>query len=76
MSVYGDDIRKTETMPFPSGQDAMFANIINIQTVPGQKKLSVSAINPLPLKSDVLEANLTIVNEIPSKSGQFCAKIC
>ena len=58
-------------MPFPPGQVVKFTNIFNLAMTEDRKTVSITAINPLGLRSDDLLANLTVFVDKPIKSGEL-----
>ncbi|KAK3100189.1 hypothetical protein FSP39_015958 [Pinctada imbricata] len=69
VDIGGSDIQYSETMKFPYGQDVMYTEIRNLQTVPGTKRLSVSAVNDRLIQSDPSLSNATVFVGTPAKDA-------
>ncbi|KAK3099944.1 hypothetical protein FSP39_012240 [Pinctada imbricata] len=69
VDILGSDIQYSETMQFPYGQDMLYTEITNLQTVPGSKTLSVSAVNDRLIQSYPSPSNVTIFVDKPVKDA-------
>ena len=69
--IQGGSAIISEKMPFPPGQVVKFTNIFNLAMTEDRKTVSITAINPLGLRSDDLLANLTVFVDKPIKSGKL-----